>query len=68
MATVLTRKPEQRTTDIAHNTLETFLTELGELSRRHGIAIGDGASLYVMEQEDYARSYLASDESELSFA
>lgn len=45
-----------------------FLSELGELSRRHGLAITDGASLYIMEQEDYARTYLASDESILSFA
>ena len=45
-----------------------FLSDLGDLSRRHGLAIGDGATLYVMEQDDFTRAYRLSGDSELTFA
>ena len=48
--------------------LKAFLADLGELSRHHGIGVGDGATLYVMEREDYSRSYLTNEQSELTFA
>lgn len=50
------------------HSLDDFLAELGELSRRYGLAVGDGALLYVMEPEDHTRAYTANDESALSFA
>ena len=68
MATVLERASGKAQKSDCSQELTAFLAELGELSRRFGLAIGDGASLYVMEPEDYARAYLASDESGLSFA
>jgi len=48
--------------------LSGFLAELGELSRRCGIGLTDGATIYLMETEDDSRSYTADDESRLSFA
>lgn len=66
MATVF--KPGMTVEQANGPALVAFLAALGDLSRKHGIALTDGASLYVMEQEDFARSYLATDESELTFA
>jgi hypothetical protein len=69
MATVIER-PEAVSTGSQHGDskqLDGFLAELAELSRRFGLSISDGAFLYVMEPEDYARSYSADDESALSF-
>lgn len=66
MATVLER-PTTQSNDRPEPELDAFLAALGDLSRRFGIAIGEGALLYIMDQEDYARSYAASAESELSF-
>ena len=48
--------------------LERFLRELGELSYKYGLALTNGASLYAMEREDYARTYRADAESQLTFA
>ena len=68
MATLLDRPTAQKAEQSTNPTLDAFLAELAELSRRHGIAIADGADLYVMEPEDFARSYQASDDSVLTFA
>lgn len=68
MASVLEPKAAKTERTAASVDLDGFLTALGDLSRRFGLAIGDGAQLYVMEAEDYQRSYLANDESDLSFA
>ena len=68
MTTVLERPAEDSAKLNADVPLREFLADLGDISRRYGIAISDGASLYVMEPEDYARSYLVSNESELTFA
>ena len=67
MATVLERPSTAQNESAPTADLNGFLAALGELSRQYGIAIGDGASLYLMEREDYARSYVTSDASELSF-
>ena len=67
MATVLERATSDQSRTVPVADLSGFLAELGESSRRYGLGIGDGASLYLMEQEDYSRSYQASDESDLSF-
>ena len=69
MASIIDRpqsRPKESRTD--HQRLDDFLAELGELSRRFGLAIGDGACLYLMEPEDFARSYTADDESALTFS
>lgn len=66
MATALQERPHVGTQTLPD--IEAFLRDLGELSRKHGLALTDGASLYVMEQEDFARSYLADDASALTFA
>lgn len=70
MATVLDRPAatEARAAYVTNAALNAFLAELSELSRRHGIGLTDGATLYLMEPEDFTRSYTASDESELSFS
>nr|NUR37549.1 hypothetical protein [Sphingomonas sp.] len=68
MATVLEPKSASRESEPKSVDLDGFLAQLADLSRRFGIAIGDGAQLYVMETEDYQRAYRTSDESDLSFA
>jgi hypothetical protein len=71
MATLL-RRPDVRKADGCSDEIDRrlsdFLAELGEISRRFGLAIGDGAELYIMEPEDFARSYLTNSDSGLSFA
>jgi hypothetical protein len=71
MATLLTR-PEVKIAGSDQGEIDErlarFLAELGELSRRFGLAIGDGAYIYLIEPEDFARSYLANSESGLTFA
>ena len=69
MATLLrSRADEQGHHHADDERLSAFLAELGDLSRRHGFGLTDGAAVYMMEQEDYARSYIVNDQSELSFA
>lgn len=48
--------------------LESFLSDLTALSAKHGIAIGDAPTLYVMEREDYAYAYKVDADSVLSRA
>jgi hypothetical protein len=66
MATALKERPRAEARPSAD--LEAFLNDLGEVSRKHGIALTDGATLYIMEQEDFARSYSADSESALTFS
>ncbi|HEV7659936.1 MAG TPA: hypothetical protein VGO55_08835 [Allosphingosinicella sp.] len=66
MATALKERPRVEAPPVAD--VEAFLRDLEEVGRRHGIGLTDGASLYLMEPEDFARSYLANDASELTFA
>jgi len=48
--------------------LAAFLADLSDISHRQGIAVVDGATLFVIEREDFARTYSANDESSLSFS
>lgn len=68
MATALREVQEQFEFAMEEQPFAAFLNELGALSRRHGIALSGGATLYVMKREDYARSYVAGEASELTFA
>lgn len=65
MATVLERPiiASKASADV-----DQFLCELTQLSHRHGLGLTNGASLYLMEPEDYARTFAASDDSDLTFA
>jgi hypothetical protein len=45
---------------------QAFLTELTELSRKHGVAIGGEPVLFLMDWEDRASAYAIDDESKLS--
>ena len=54
-------------TDNSSNALAEFLTELGGLSRRYGLGLTEGATVYLMTREDYDCEYDADDESRLSF-
>jgi hypothetical protein len=47
--------------------LAAFLRELGELSRKYGMAIGDPTTVFIMEPEDYQTEYKCDAESVLSF-
>lgn len=67
MATVMERPLARDSARQPEAKMEGFLAELGEISRRYGIAISDGATLYLMEPDDYARSYSTSNESDLTF-
>lgn len=62
------RHMEHQQIDVSADALGAFLNELGELSRRYGLAITEGATLFLMDDDDYVRSYVADDESCLSFA
>jgi hypothetical protein len=66
MATALKQRPQVDAPPAVN--IEAFLRDLGEVSRRHGLGLTDGASLYLMEREDFARSYLVDDESAVTFA
>jgi hypothetical protein len=66
MATALKERPRVEAPDATD--VEAFLRDLGEVSRKHGIGLTDGATLYLMEPEDFARSYLADNKSDLTFA
>ena len=44
-----------------------FLLELTMLSVRHGVGIAGQPTLFVMEQDDYDRTYKIDDNSKLSF-
>lgn len=61
VAHALRLEPEQAAKSVAND----FLSALTELSRAYGIAIGDGAQLFVMEAGDEAFGYSADDESRL---
>jgi hypothetical protein len=47
--------------------LERFLRELGELSRKYGLALGERTTVFVMEPEDYSTEYRCDDDSVMSF-
>lgn len=65
MATVLARP--STSTEAARPALSAFLNELTSLCQKHGIGLTDGATLFLMEQEDYYRVFSANEESEISF-
>jgi hypothetical protein len=44
-----------------------FERDLTELSRRHGIGIAGSATLFVMEPDDYDRTYSSDAQSRLQF-
>lgn len=48
--------------------VSSFLADLNEASRRHGIGLTHGPTLFLMETEDYDRAYSFSPDSELVFA
>lgn len=50
-----------------HTALDQFLTELTELSIKHGIALVGTPVLFIMEKGDYDYTYSIDDESNLSF-
>ena len=54
--------------DVQEAALRAFLIELDQLSYRHGIALSEGATLFLMERYDYECRYTATDESALIFA
>lgn len=47
--------------------VDTFLAELTELSRKHGLGITGEAVLFVMEYDDNPHAYHMDDESRLAF-
>jgi hypothetical protein len=55
-----------RQTTEQHTNLALFLAELTALSRKHGIALGEKPTLYVMEPEDHQFSYRADDEDRIT--
>lgn len=66
MATALKERPRVEAPPLAD--VEAFLRDLGEASRKYGIGLTDGASLYLMAPEDFTRSYSADGKSVLTFA
>jgi hypothetical protein len=64
MATVLERPiaGQQAAVD-----LTGFLADLTSLSHRYGVGIADGATLFLLEREDFSRRFSADSESLLGY-
>lgn len=48
--------------------VQQFLTDLTDISAKHGIGISGDAVLFVLEPEDYSARYVIDDESNLQRA
>lgn len=53
--------------NISPEKISRFLSELTDLSHRHGVAIGDEPHAFLIEREDRESSYTLDDESRLRF-
>lgn len=47
--------------------IERYLRDLGEVSYRHGFAIGDRGEVFVMEGDDFSSRYILTSGDYLSF-
>jgi len=63
------RKAEQQFT-AAQSAPDTaaFLQEMTELSRRHSLGLTGSITLFVMEPDDFERTYTSDNESRVQFA